>query len=249
MRKPLILLMMLVIIVLFPGILVGQASIEKVLLEDRTIQDPLKSWSVTFTQPVNKGTIKKQNFYIIDERKRELKTKLRVSEDESKVTITPESPYKDNVQYYLHIKGNVKSGKTFLNEHTILPFKLETRTSSNKGTNKTSGTDKKQVSANTGKSETNTSKSETSSSSKPNQKNKAKNLTSVQTECHSHFVEITVNVSDQVAKVKTGSDEFEYKGNNLFVLYKPDLKKGEKLTVKGYSISNKVLETKEIVIP
>lgn len=236
---------MVAIIVVFPGILTGQASIEKVVLDERTIKDPLKSWSITFTAPVNKGTVKKQNFYIIDERQKKLQTKLRLSNDESKVTIIPESPYKEGVQYFLYVKGNVKTGKsTFLNEHTVLPFKLVTKESSNKVTSSPTKTDNRQVSTNASKSDPTPSPSTT-----PNSKQKDTKLVSPQAKRHSHFVEISVKVSNQVAKVKAGSNEFEYKGNNLFVLYKPDLKKGEKLMIKGYSISNKVLETKEIVIP
>ncbi|MEH7522603.1 Ig-like domain-containing protein [Bacillus sp. JJ1503] len=243
MRRAFLLISMVAIIVVFPGILTGQASVEQVVLDERTIKDPLKSWSITFTAPVNKGTVKKQNFYIIDNSQKKLTTKLRLSADESKVTITPETPYKEGVQYYLYIKGNVKTGKsTFLNEHTVLPFKLVTKESTNKGTISPTKTDNRQVS-------TNSSKGDPSSSTTPNSNQKDTKLVSTQTKRHSHFVEISVKVSDQVVKVKAGSNEFEYKGNNLFVLYKPDLKKGENLTIKGYSISNKVLETKEIVIP
>ncbi|MEH7389764.1 Ig-like domain-containing protein [Bacillus sp. JJ1474] len=243
MRRTLFLLSLVAIIVVFPGIMAGQASIEKVKLDERTIKDPLKSWSITFTAPVNKGTVKKQNFYIIDDSQKKLQTKLRLSADETKVTITPETSYKEGVQYYLYIKGNVKTGKsTFLNVHTVLPFKLVTKESSNKVTISPTKTDNRQIS-------TNTSNGKPSPSITPNSNQKDTKFVSSQTKRHSHFVEISVKVSDQVVKVKAGSDEFEYKGNNQFVLYKPDLKKGEKLTIKGYSISNKVLETKEIVIP
>ncbi|WNS75223.1 Ig-like domain-containing protein [Bacillus sp. DTU_2020_1000418_1_SI_GHA_SEK_038] len=243
MRRAFLLISMVAIIAVFPGILTGQASLEKVVLDERTIKDPLKSWSITFTAPVNKGTVKKQNFYIIDKSQKKLQTKLRLSDDGTKVTITPETSYKEGVQYYLYIKGNVKTGKsTFLNEHTVLPFKLVTKESTNKVTSSPTKTDNRQVS-------TNTSKDDPSPGTPPNSNQKDTKLVSTQTKRHSHFVEISVKVSDQVAKVKAGSNEFEYKGNNQFVLYKPDLKKGEKLTIKGYSLSNKVLETKEIVIP
>ncbi|MBY0122295.1 Ig-like domain-containing protein [Bacillus sp. S/N-304-OC-R1] len=243
MGKKFILLLIVLLLVMFPGILVGQASIKKVVLDERTIKDPLKSWSITFTEPVNKGTIKEQNFYIIDGNQKQLKTKLKLSADESKVTITPETSYKVGVQYYLYIKGNVKSGNNaFLNEHTVLPFKLASAENSKKVSNEQTKNDNRQDSTNTSKVDP-----KPSTTQKPDKKET--HLMSTQALRHSHFVEITVKVSDQVTKVKAGSDEFEYKGNNEFVLYKPDQKKGEKLSIKGYSLTNKVLETKEIMIP
>ncbi|MFO1444347.1 Ig-like domain-containing protein [Bacillus sp. Bva_UNVM-123] len=257
MRKNLLLLMMLLFIVAFSGVLTGEAALEKVQLEERTIQDPMKSWSITFTEAVNEGTIKKQNFYIIDARQKKVKAKLQLSDDGSKVTITPEAPYKEGVQYYLYIKGNVKSGSNeFLNEHTILPFKLAGRSSTGKGVDSKTGKENQNVSkgtnsgsqGNTGSS-SGTGSSSSSSSNANNGKKPAKRILNVQANRHAHFVEISVEVSEHVVKVKAGNDEFEYKGNNQFTLYKPSLKSGEKLSIKGYSPSNKVLETKEIVIP
>lgn len=251
MRRNVILLLMLIFLVAVPGLPVGQASIEKVVLKERTIQDPLKSWSVTFTQPVNKGTIKKQNFSITDEKQRKVKAKLRLSEDGSKVTITPEAPYKEGVRYYLTIKGNVKSGSNaFLNEHTVLPFKVETRSKTKKGTSKKTENDNQQTStsANQSKSSSN-SKSSTGSNAPSDSKKESKHLLKAEATRHSHFVEISVQVGEQVVKVKAGNDELEYKGNGQFTLYKPGLTSGEKLIIKGYSLSNKTLATKEIVIP
>jgi len=253
-----ILLTMLLFIVAFPSVSTGdvEAALEKVKLEDRTIQDPWKSWSITFTEAVHKGTIKKQNFYIIDARNKKVKTKLSLSDDGSKVTITPEARYQEGVQYYLYIKGNVKSGSNdYLNEHTILPFKLEVGKvvdgkviqSGSKGVN--SGATGSKNSSGSNSSSGTAAGSGANSSSSSNKKKTAKNLVNIHASRHSHFVEITVDVNEHVVKVKAGNDELEYKGNNQFTLYKPGLKSGEKLSIKGYSLSNKVLETKEIVIP
>ncbi|MBP2242378.1 hypothetical protein J2Z40_002952 [Cytobacillus eiseniae] len=246
MKRIIILFMMVGFLIVFPGILQGQASIDEIVLDERKIQDPLKSWTVTFTQPINKGTLKKQNFFIKDENKRQVKAALSLSNDERKVTITPESPYKKGVTYYLSVKGNVKSDQNeFLTEHTILPFKIGEASKGSKDANGSAGSgDKKPTSPSENKSSSDTN-SESSSPSKA----AGKNLVKVQTKKHSHFDEITVQVSDYVTKVKAGSHEFEYKGNNVFVLYQPGLKSGEKVTVKGYSMSGKVLETKEVVIP
>lgn len=248
--------MMVGILIVFPGLLQGQASIKEVTLSERVIQDPMKSWTITFTQPINKGTFKKQNFLIKDEKKRQIKAKLSLSKDERKVTITPESPYKKGVTYYLYIKGNVKSDQNeFLSEHTVLPFKMATASKGSKDSSGTAVSSGKQQTSSSGKASSSGSDSKSSSSSSSsvnsstNSKTSGKNLVKVQTKKHSHFDEISVQVSDYVTKVKAGSHVFEYKGNNLFVLYQPGLKSGEKITVKGYSMSGKVLETKEVVIP
>ncbi|WP_313805067.1 Ig-like domain-containing protein [Cytobacillus sp.] len=254
MKKLAILSMMVGILIVFPGLLQGQASIKEVTLNERTIQDPMKSWTITFTQPINKGTFKKQNFLIKDEKKRQIKAKLSLSKDEQKVTITPESPYKKGITYYLYIKGNVKSDQNeFLSEHTVLPFKMETASKGSKNSSGTAVSSGKQQTSSSGKTSSSGSGSKSSSSSSANSstssKTPGKNLVKVQTKKHSHFDEISVQVSDYVTKVKAGSHVFEYKGNNLFVLYQPGLKSGDKITVKGYSMSGKVLETKEVVIP
>lgn len=248
MRNNIILLILLCILVALPSVPIGETALEKVVLEERTIQDPLKSWSITFTEAVNKGTIKKQNFYIMDAKQNKVKAKLRLSDDGSNVTITPVAPYREDVQYYLYIKGNVKSGSNaYLNEHTILPFKLGGRSSASKAS-----AEKKTVSAKpsvTGKSSDKSSNSNSASSSNSSVKKNNKSVLKVEANRHSHFVEISVQVSESVVKVKAGRDELEYKGNNVFTLYKPGLKSGDKLVIQGFSISNKVLETKEIVIP
>jgi hypothetical protein len=252
MKKLAILFMMVGILIVFPGMLQGQASIKELTLGERTIQDPMKSWTITFTQPINKGTFKKQNFLIKDDKKRQVKAKLSLSKDEKKVTITPESPYKKGVTYYLYIKGNVKSGSNaFLNEHTVMPFKIGAPSKESKNSSGKTATNSKQPASTSGKttSSGSDSKSSSNASTSTSSKTPGKNLVKVQTKKHSHFDEISVQVSDYVTKVKAGSNEFEYKGNNLFVLYQPGLKSGEKITVKGYSMSGKVLETKEVVIP
>ncbi|MED3549365.1 Ig-like domain-containing protein [Cytobacillus praedii] len=252
MKKITILFMMVCSLIVFPGILQGQASIKEVTLYERAIQDPMKSWTITFTQPINKGTFKKQNFLIKDDKKRQVQAKLSLSKDEKKVTITPESPYKKGVTYYLYIKGNVKSGSNaFLNEHTVLPFKMGAASKESKNSSGKTAANSKQPASSSGKtaSSGSDSKSSSNASTSTSSKTPGKNLVKVQTKKHSHFDEISVQVSDYVTKVKAGSDEFEYKGNNLFVLYQPGLKSGEKITVKGYSMSGKVLETKEVVIP
>ncbi|KOP71872.1 hypothetical protein AMS60_21510 [Bacillus sp. FJAT-21945] len=252
MKKITILFMMVCSLIVFPGMLQGQASLKELTLSERTIQDPMKSWTITFTQPINKGTLKKQNFLIKDGKKRQVKAKLSLSKDERKVTITPESPYKKGVTYFLYIKGNVKSDQNeFLSEHTVLPFKIGTAPKGSKASNVNVASAGKQPTSSSGKTSSSSSDSKSSSNSSSNTSTKTpgKNLVKVQTKKYSHFDEISVQVSDYVTKVKAGSDEFEYKGNNLFVLYKPGLKSGEKITVKGYSMSGKVLETKEVVIP
>lgn len=251
MKKNIILLTLLCFLIAVPSVPMGETALEKVVLEERTIQDPLKSWSITFTEAVNKGTIKKQNFYIMDAKQKTVKTKLRMSDDGSKVTITPEAPYKEGVQYYLYIKGNVKSGSNaFLNEHTILPFKLPSKASTNKVTDgKKPGSVGNKPSVGGGASGNGNSNSGSAGSSNSNVEKDNKNVLKVEAQRLSHFVQISVQVSESVVKVKAGQDELEYKGNNLFTLYKPGLKSGEKLVIQGFSISNKVLETKEIVIP
>ena len=253
MKKNIILLLLLCFLIVVPSAPIGESALEKVVLDERTIQDPLKSWSITFTEAVNKGTIKKQNFYIIDAKQKKMKTKLKLSNDGSKVTITPEARYKEGVQYYLYIKGNVKSGSNaFLNEHTILPFKLGSKASADKVTNeKKPGSvgNKPSSGGEASGSGSGNSSSDSAGGSNSNVDKDNKNVLKIEAERHSHFVEISVQVSESVVKVKAGGDELEYKGNNLFTLNKPGLKSGEKLVIQGFSISNKVLETKEIVIP
>ena len=230
MGRRFILILLFSLLISFPGVLQGQASVEKVLMEQREIQDPMKTWSISFTQPVQIGTVKKQNFYIIDEKQKEIDTKLRLTDNGKKVTISPEQGYKEGVTYYLYIKGNVKSkSDAFLNEHMVLPFKLQTNTSTEHA-NSTASVSK--VASSTDKLS-----------------KKAEHLLSIGTKQHAHFTEINVNTSENVTTVKLGRDEFEYKGNSQFVLYKPGLESGDSLTIKGYGLSNKVLETKEIVIP
>jgi hypothetical protein len=230
MGRRFILILLFSLLISFPGVLQGQASVEKVVMEQREIQDPMKTWSISFTQPVQIGTVKKQNFYIVDEKQTQIDTKLRLTDNGKKVTITPELAYKEGVTYYLYIKGNVKSkSDAFLNEHTVLPFKLLANTSSEHANNTASSSMAGASGAKSGK--------------------KSVHLLSIGTKKHAHFTEINVKTSDNVTAVKLGRDEFEYKGNSQFVLYKPGLESGNSLTIKGYGLSNKVLETKEIVIP
>jgi co-chaperonin GroES (HSP10) len=228
MGRRFILILLFSLLISFPGVLQGQASVEKVVMEQREIRDPMKTWSISFTQPVQIGTVKKQNFYIIDEKQKQIDTKLRLTDNGKKVTITPELAYKEGATYYLYIKGNVKSKlDAFLNEHTVLPFKLLANTSTKQNTS---------------------SGSKVASSAEKSSK-KAEHLLSIGTKQHAHFTEINVKTSDNVTTVKLGRDEFDYKGNSQFVLYKPGLESGDSLTIKGYGLSNKILETKEIVIP
>lgn len=244
---------LVVLLLLIPISLKSYAAAEEVRLDARVISDPQKSWSITFNHPINKGSVKKENVYIIDHTGKRISTSLKVSGDDNKLNISPITPYLKDKTYFLHIKGNLRSGeKLYLNQHTIMPFALEGGEAAKSFDQKANGASSAGKSLAAG----NRSSSKSSSSSKPaasasgsDKEEKPQHILKAEVKKHSHFAEITVVVSDQVTSVKAGSAELDYKGNNQFLLYKPGVESGDKILIKGYSMSKKVLETKEIIVP
>lgn len=205
--------------VVLPFHYIGFAEVKENTLEVRQITESRKSWTISFSDEVNEGSVKKENIQILNERKQLVKSDLAIDKKKTSITISPEFPYKEGKKYYLVIKSNLKSiHNIFLPEKTIVPFVYDKNGSAAIGEVKS--TDKGSASKLTAKV--------------------AK---------HQHFSEITVTVSEEVVKVKAGRDDLEYKGNNQFLLYKPGLESGDKITIKGYSISGKVIESKEVIIP
>lgn len=245
-KKTILVLLLLMI----PISLRSYAATEEVRLDARVISDPQKSWSITFNHPINKGSVKKENVYIIDQNGKRISTSLKVSGDDNKLNISPNTPYLKDKTYFLHIKGNLRSGeKLYLNQHTIMPFALaggEGAKSFDQKANGASSAGKSLAAVNRRSSNSSSSKPAASGSVK---EEKPQHILKAEVKKHSHFAEITVVVSDQVTSVKAGSAELDYKGNNQFILYKPGVEAGDKILIKGYSMSKKVLETKEIIVP
>ncbi|PLR73505.1 Ig-like domain-containing protein [Bacillus sp. UMB0728] len=240
---------LVLLLLLIPISLRSYAAAEEVRLDARVISDPQKSWSITFNHPINKGSVKKENVYIIDHTGKRISTSLKVSND-NKLNIFPITPYLKDKTYFLHIKGNLRSGeKLYLNQHTIMPFALEggeAAKSFDKKANGASSAGKSLAAGNRSSSKSSSSKPAASGS---NKEEKPQHILKADVKKHSHFAEITVVVSDQVTSVKAGSAGLDYKGNNQFILYKPGVEAGDKILIKGYSMSKKVLETKEIIVP
>ncbi len=241
---------LVLLLLLIPISLRSYAAAEEVRLDARVISDPQKSWSITFNHPINKGSVKRENVYIIDHSGKRISTSLKVSGDDNKLNISPITPYLKDKTYFLHIRGNLRSGeKLYLNQHTIMPFALEggeAAKSFDQKANGASSIGKSLAAGNRSSSKSSTSKPAASES---NIEEKPQHILKAEIKKHSHFAEITVVVSDQVTSVKAGSAELDYKGNNQFILYKPGVESGDKILIKGYSMSKKVLETKEIIVP
>lgn len=243
--------LLILLILLIPISLRSYAATEEVSLDERVISDPRKSWVVTFNHPVNLGSVKKENVYIIDQMGKRIDTSLNVLGEGNKLNISPNTPYSLDKTYFLHIKGNLRSGKKlYLNQHTIVPFALEggkaakamaVEASTAAGTSKGLGSNSPSKSSSGNK--------EPADAGSEKDEEKPKFILNSEVKQHEHFAEIIVTVSDKVTSVKAGSVELDYKGNNQFLLYKPGVKPGDTILIKGYSMSKKVLETKEISIP
>ncbi len=242
--------LLILLLLLIPISLKSYAATEEVSLDERVISDPRKSWVITFNHPVHKGSVKKENVYIIDQAGKRISTSFTVSDKGDVLNISPNTPYSLDKTYFLHIKGNLRSGKKlYLNQHTIVPFALEGgkaakamafEASKSSGTNKGLGSDTLSTSS---------TSSREPADADSQKKEKQKYILNSEVKQHEHFAEIIVTVSDEVTSVKAGSVELDYKGNNQFLLYKPGVKSGDTTLIKGYSMSKKVLETKEIKIP
>lgn len=241
MKKIVFFLFILTLLVL-PIHYIGYAAVKEVVLEERVITDSTKSWTVHFNEEVNLDSVKKRNIYIMEENGQILEAKL--STNGKSVTISPESSYNKGQNYLLVIMSNLKSThNVFLSEKTVVPFVYDKEGSGDDGTTTTS-TNSETIGVTSKESSKATSKEVGSkTSSKKNSKITSK------IKKHQHFIELTVTVSDEIVKVKAGRDELDYKGNNQFLLYKPGLEPGDKLTIKGYSTSGKVIESKEVSIP
>ncbi|MCP1160733.1 Ig-like domain-containing protein [Bacillus infantis] len=244
---------LVLLLLLIPISLRSYAATEEVRLDERVISDSRKSWAVTFNHPVNKGSVKKENVYIIDHTGKRISTSLKVSGDDNKLNISPNTPYSKDKTYFLHIKGNLRSGeKLYLNQHTIVPFALKGGAAAKSFAEKASGAPGagKSLAAGTGStSSSSSSHSAKAADSESDKEEKPQHILKAEVKRHAHFAEITVIVSDQVTSVKAGSAELDYKGSNQFLLYKPGVESGDKIKIKGYSMSKKVLETKEIIVP
>lgn len=92
----------------------------------KTINDPKKVWTISFSQPLKDTTVNSTNVYVEDENYRLFFTNVTLSSDKKSIIVTPkDNQYKENTVYKLNISKNVTSDKgKKLEKDIIMPFNL-----------------------------------------------------------------------------------------------------------------------------
>lgn len=91
---------------------------------ERTINDPLKTWEITFSDSVKVSTVE-ENIYITDNAGKKIAVTLKA--EDKKVKVTPTQSYQANETYQLQVTKYVtsNSGKS-LTKNTAMPFTYKT---------------------------------------------------------------------------------------------------------------------------
>lgn len=75
-------------------------------------------------------------------------------------------------------------------------------------------------------------------------------ITGIESTKNSLFIKLSVKCSSEVFKVIVGTDEMSYSvEDETYIRNIVDLKTGDKVTIKAYDSRDKLLETKEYIIP
>ena len=169
----------------------------------KVTNDVMKPWSISFSQPVEQGSVSKSTIYINDGITTHAAS-VQVLADGKTVKITPNTPYVVGKVYTLEVSDQIRS-KTgnSLNSKTTMPFEVTDSTATIQSIQYSSGEGLDHFKI--------TAKSEV------------------------HSVKI-----NGIALRLTGWNEFTHTFNNL--------KAGSTVTIKAYSETNKVLETKMYTI-
>lgn len=90
----------------------------------KSIENPLKPWKITFSQPVDQNAVTDSNIYILDG-KTKIPVNLNLNEGNRTITIAPKAPYEAGREYQLKVDSALKSesGRS-LNEPASLKFHL-----------------------------------------------------------------------------------------------------------------------------
>lgn len=92
----------------------------------RSITNPTKDWTITFSHEVHKDTLNAQSIYIESSTKAKHPLTFSLSDDLREITVTPSEKYSYGEQYELVISkeiGSVKGGK--LQTEIRMPFSLQ----------------------------------------------------------------------------------------------------------------------------
>ncbi len=187
-------------------------------LQLQVTSDPNKEWTVTFNMAVSPATVSANTIYIIDENDKKVPSKLLVGRDGLSVTVSPQSSYKEDTRYYLTVEDSLRSTKKlFLWADTVMPFEYK-RSVSSTGTSGKSNEDKKPIEQSSG--------------------------LIVKVKHFTYLSEFTVQTSNNsIVKIVIDGTEMQYEGNNTFTVNLAGIKSGKKLSIKGYNVENKVVES------
>ncbi|PSL48430.1 Ig-like domain-containing protein [Salsuginibacillus halophilus] len=95
-------------------------------LESETVtHDPEKTWTITFSTPVNDSELTDSDVFIESD-DGAVPVEVAAAADERELLVTPETPYEAGVTYELHVTDNVTSAEgTPLAEGAVKPFVYE----------------------------------------------------------------------------------------------------------------------------
>lgn len=90
----------------------------------QTTNEVRKAWTIKFTMPVDKGSVKGNYVYLTDDSNRHLNTSLVLSADGAEVKVTPLFDYAQGMEYRLHIANGLtgKNGTMQLSKQIVVPF-------------------------------------------------------------------------------------------------------------------------------
>lgn len=103
-------------------------STDNINLGHKTISDKNKSWTIQFSQVVDKQTVNKQNLYILDSNGEKISSAVKA--DGKNVTISPLQSYNLNSTYTVYIESDIQSlsTKKLLDQDAYITFTLENST-------------------------------------------------------------------------------------------------------------------------
>lgn len=91
-------------------------------MECKSTDNNLKPWTIKFSNPVQESGLDRY-LRITDDNNQNIPTRVTVSDDQTKVTLTPLSPYTWGKEYRVYVDGTLQSaGGVDLKQAVVMPF-------------------------------------------------------------------------------------------------------------------------------
>lgn len=249
---------LVLIVLILSSMSASYANENYAVIHPKVANDIFKVWTITFNESLDPKTVNETTVYVTNAFNRNIEVNISLSTDGKSISVTPKQMYVAGIDYELHITNVASINNEVLSPAVKMPFVIvelekekptfvrreqstpssneqqNQNTASNNNTSPfTNGTNQQSVNTQTpSQSPTN---QQSTNTTKPQQEKKPEHLTSIRVDVNSLVSHVTVRTSNFVARVQIDGKKMHYKGNNVYELTIPGLKRGDTIKVEAFS--------------